>query len=192
MRRRRRAARKPSPAIAAEAAGRTPRESLPEAAEQLVPRLPVVVVVASIGNVQSVTAEMSMYCPSQKSPPAGCPHFVVQALVSVLTHDWLHATFAWRAHDPPQRSWHLIAQSIASGCSWQPCVHSASQLDEQYDAQSLPVQPAMHPASQAFVHSLLHVTVGGVLVQAAVHLLSQARVQLAGTDSVHIAPHVAV
>lgn len=174
--------------MAAEAARRTPRESLPGAAEQL---MPAVVVVSSIENVQSVAAEMSMNCPSQKSPPVGCPHFVVQASVSMLAHDASHA-FAWASHEPLQRSWHWVAQSLEAGGGWQPCVHSASQVDEQYDAQSLPVQPAMHPASQGVMHWLVHVYAGRVLMQAAVHWVSQALVQLARAGSAHIAPHVAV
>jgi hypothetical protein len=178
--------------MAAKAAGRTPRESLPGAAEHVVLMLPVVATVALIENVQSVTAAMSMYCPSQKSPPWGSPHLVVHAPVSVLTHELWHAAFAWTVHEPVQPSWHSVVQSVEPGCSWQPVVHSESQVDEQYDEQSSPLQPAMHPCSHSLVHSVLQVKLAGMLVQEAMQLLSQELVQLVDADSVHIVEHVVV
>jgi hypothetical protein len=178
--------------MAARAAGTAPRVSPPGAAAQLVLRLPVVVVVTLSENEQSVIAPMSMYWPSQKSPPWGLPHLVVHPPVSMLTHDSSHEMFAWTVHDPLQQSWHSVVQSVEPGCSWHFCVHWESQLAEHSASQSLPLHPAVHPALQSVEHWSLHVKVAGVVVQAVLHLVSQVSVQVVDADSVHIAEHVVV
>jgi len=73
--------------MAPSAAGRPPDREVPAGdAEQVVLRLPVVVVVRLSEKVQSVTASMSMYWPSQKRPPFGPLHFVVHPPDCWVTH----------------------------------------------------------------------------------------------------------
>ncbi len=153
-------------------------------------RLPEAVTLSE--NEQSVTAAMSMYWPSQKSPPWGSPHFVVHPPVSMLTQVWSQEMFACTVHDPLQQSWHSVVQSVEPGCSWQLWVHWVSQLAEQSAEQPSPLQPAMHPAWQSVVHWSLHEKVVGVVVQAVLHLLSQVFVQVVVAESVHIVAQVVV
>jgi hypothetical protein len=188
--RRRRAKRRPSPAMAAMPAGKPNRESPPGAAAQLVLRLPVVVTLSE--NEQSVTAAMSMYWLSQKSPPVGSLHLVVQPPVSELTHSWSHLMFAWTVQEPVQQSWHCVVQEVEPGFSLQLSVHWVSQLAEHSAEQLSPVQLDMHPAWQSVVHSSLQVKVAGLVVQAVSHLVWQVSVQVVTGVEVHIVEQVVV
>jgi hypothetical protein len=73
------------------------------------------VAVTVIEKLQSVTAPMSMYWLSQKSPPEGCEHFVMQPPVSELVHDPSHMMFASTVQEPLQLSWHSVVQSVEPG-----------------------------------------------------------------------------
>jgi hypothetical protein len=112
--------------------------------------------------------------------------------VSWLTHVWSQETFACTVHDPLQQSWHSVVQSVDPGCSWQLSVHWASQLAEQFSEQSLPLQPATHPAWQSLVHWSLHVNVAGLVVHSVSHVFWQSFVQVVVAVSVHFVEQVVV
>jgi hypothetical protein len=174
--------------MAARPAGRL--NGVPGAAEHFVLRLPVAETLSE--KVQSVTAPMSMYWLSQKRPPEGCAHFVVQPPVSVVVHAESHMMFAWTVQEPLQQSWHSVVQSVEPGCTWQCSVHWVSQLAEQSAEHPSPVQLAMHPASQSVEQCSLQVKVVGLVVHSVLQLVWQVFVQVVDSEALHIVEQVAV
>jgi hypothetical protein len=179
--------------MAATPAGKPNGELSPgAAAAQLVLRVPVDDVFTLSVNVQSVTALMSMYWLSQKSPPEGSPHLVVQPPVSVLTQVSSQLMFACTVQDPVQQSWHSVVQSVEPWWSLQLSVHWVSQLDEQSAAQLAPVQLDMHPAWQSVEQWPSQVNVLGMVVHAVLQLVWQVFVQVVAAEAVHIVEQVVV
>jgi hypothetical protein len=161
---------------------------VPGAAAQLA----VVVVEAAtaaetlIVKLQSVTAVTSMYWPSQKRPPVGAAHCLVQPPVSTVVQVWSHVTLFSTVQEPLQLSSHSVVQSVFPGFSMHDAVHCEPQLAWQSAEQVAPVHMLVHPASQLVLQSSVQLKVAGAVV----HVLSQVFVQVSVHVVVAVASHM--